>query len=122
MALEGVDIKQLAYSPDAQVWTVKINNNKYDFYGVNPFLKRKLGQYIKYNNKKSFFDLLKRFDYVNLTKGTERQTPSSEDRGKNNGDDSGKSSGEQLSLFSEGSFKRKEVLSELRTNLYDVSL
>lgn len=99
MALEGVDIKTLSYSTDAQVWTVYINGNKYDFYGVNPYMKRKLNQYIKYNNKKEFFKLLRRFEYVNLTKKQkekeeEKQSKEEDPQKKNRG-------GTQLDMFQE---------------------
>lgn len=107
MALEGVDIKQLAYSPDTYRWTVVINGNQYDFYGVNPYLKRKLNQYIKHNNKRSFFDLLKKFDYKNLSKEKEKKEEPDDANEKNKG-----SEGQQLSFFEQEDKKIRKKLRE----------
>lgn len=104
MALEGVDLKILSYSPDEQRWTLRINKNVYDFYGVNPYIKRKLGQYIKHNNKKNFFELLKSLEYENITKKRrEFYSPDKNDGDK--GEEQKNGNGEQLSLFDEGTIQ-----------------
>lgn len=110
MALEGVDIKTLSYSSDLQRWTVRINKNVYNFYGVNPFIKKKLNQYIKHNNKKSFFEQLKALEYENITKkGEQLYSPQKKDEPENKSDDQDKKGGdgEQLSLFNENFIKHR---------------
>lgn len=103
MALEGVKFIPLAYSKDIAGgrWTVIINNNKYDFFGVNPYIKRQLANYYKHNNKKEFFKLLRSLEYENLTKKKQQQKgDDQQQKGK------GKEGGEQLNLFGEADLKR----------------
>lgn len=96
----------LSYSNDLQRWTAIINGTKYNFYGVNPYMMRKLGQFIKHNNKKKFFELLRTFEYENLSKPQNNQ-------------DKGGDAGKQLSMFEAD--LRETVRSSLRQNLIDNS-
>lgn len=115
MALEGVDIKTFAYSQDQQRWTVRINKNVYNFYGVNPYIKKKLNQYIKHNNKKSFFNLLKSLDYENITKERQQFYSSQKSDDKSDNEQKG-GDGEQLSLFDEGSI-HEDIKQRLRQHV-----
>lgn len=98
----------VAYSPDIQRWTVIVNGNKYDFFGVNPYIKRKLGSFIKHNNKGEFFKLLRSLDYERWNKPKKQNTDSEEKKDKNGGEP-----GEQLSMFDENK-TRESIKEELR--------